>query len=62
MPRTAEHLYLPVRLQAKLDEDLSMLNYVVYPQIQENKDCNILHSLSNTAAYVSQAKKINKAA
>lgn len=34
-----------------------MFNYVVFPQIQQNKDCNILNSLSNSAAYISQAKK-----
>lgn len=34
-----------------------MFNCVVFPQIQYKKDCNILNSLSNTAACISQAKK-----
>lgn len=34
-----------------------MFNYVVFPQIQQNKDCNILNTFDNTVACASQAKK-----
>lgn len=37
-----------------------MFNYVVFPQIQQNKDCNILNTFDNTVACASQAKKSMK--